>query len=99
MSTLQNLTLSQLSPHELWTLIYCPSESSKMIHLEKDGKQLLVTSIVFLVLDTVAVVLRLVAKSRTKFRFAYDDLWIIVTVVVFAAWAGLVIGSKETVAP
>lgn len=70
-----------------------------MIHLGKDGKQLLFTSIVFLILDTIAVVLRLFAKSRTKFRFAYDDLWIIVTLVVFAAWAALVIGSKETYAP
>ena len=70
-----------------------------MIHLRKDGKQLFYTSIVFLILDIIAVILRLFAKSRTKFRFAYDDLWIIVTVVVFAAWAALVIGSKKTNAP
>ena len=66
-----------------------------MIVLGKDGKQLLFTSIVFLILDVIAVVLRLIAKSRTKSRFALDDLWIILTLFVFAAWAGLVIGSKE----
>ena len=67
-----------------------------MIPLEKDGKQLLFTSIIFLILDVIAVVLRLVAKSRTKYRFALDDLWILLTLVVFAAWAALVIGSKRT---
>ena len=67
-----------------------------MILLGKDGKQLLFTSIVFLILDVIAVVLRLIAKSRTKSRFSIDDLWIILTLIVFAAWAALVIGSKET---
>lgn len=66
-----------------------------MIPLGKDGKQLLFTSIVFLILDVIAVVLRLIAKSRTKSRFSFDDLWIILTLIVFAAWAALVIGSKE----
>ena len=69
-----------------------------MIRLEKDGKQLLYTSIVFLILDVIAVILRLVAKSRTKYRFAFDDAWILFTLVVFAAWAGLVIGSKDIIA-
>lgn len=69
------------------------------MYLRKDGKQLLYTSTIFLILDVVAVVLRLIAKSRTKSRFALDDLWIILTLVVFAAWAGLVIGSKEMKAP
>ena len=69
------------------------------MYLRKDGKQLLYTSTIFLILDVVAVVLRLIAKSRTKSGFALDDLWIILTLVVFAAWAGLVIGSKEMKAP
>lgn len=70
-----------------------------MIPLKNDGKQLLFTSIVFLILDVIAVILRLIAKSKTKYRFALDDLWILLTLVVFAAWAGLVIGSKEMNAP
>ena len=70
-----------------------------MIHLEKDGKQLVFTSMTFLILDAIAVVFRLIAKSRTKHRVAYDDLWIILTLMVFAAWAGLVIGSKGMNAP
>ena len=70
-----------------------------MPRLEKDGKQLLSTSIVFLGLDVIAVVLRFVAKSRTKHRFDLDDLWILITLVVFAAWAALVVGSKGMSAP
>lgn len=65
-----------------------------MLALKEDGKRLLSTSIVFLVLDVIAVLLRLIAKSKTKSRFALDDLWILTTLVVFAAWAALVIGSK-----
>ena len=65
-----------------------------MIKLENDGKQLLSTAIVFLVLDAIAVVLRLVAKSKTKHRFAFDDLFMLLTFVVFAAWAGIVMASK-----
>ena len=74
---------------------YSPTGPQIMIPLEKDGKQLLFTSIIFLILDVIAVVLRLVAKSRTKYRFALDDLWILLTLVVFAAWAALVVGSKR----
>ncbi len=70
-----------------------------MIRLEKDGKQLLSTAIVFLVLDAIAVVLRLIAKSKTKRRFAFDDLCIVFTFIVYAAWAGLIIGSKANDAP
>ena len=65
-----------------------------MLALKEDGKRLLSTSIVFLVLDPIAVLLRLIAKSKTKSGFALDDLWILITLVVFAAWAALVIGSK-----
>ena len=62
--------------------------------LGHDGKQLLYTSIVFLILDVVAVTLRLLAKQKTKARFTVDDLWIASALVIFAAWNGLVIGSK-----
>ena len=65
-----------------------------MIHLENDGKHLLIAAITYLVLDAIAVVLRLVAKSRTKRGFALDDLYIIFAFAAFVAWAGLVIGSK-----
>ena len=66
-----------------------------MIHLRNDGKQLLTTAIAYLVLDAIAVVLRLVAKSRTKRRFALDDLYIIFAFAAFVAWTGLIIGSKQ----
>ena len=66
-----------------------------MIRLRNDGKQLLTAAIAYLVLDAIAVVLRLVAKSRTKRRFALDDLYIIFAFAAFVAWAGLIIGSKH----
>lgn len=66
-----------------------------MVQLEKDGKQLLSTAIVFLILDAVAVVFRLVAKSKTKHRFAFDDMFMVLTFIVYTAWAGLIIGSKK----
>ena len=65
-----------------------------MVQLEKDGKQLLSTAIVFLVVDAIAVVLRLAAKSKTKHRFAFDDLCIVITFIVYTAWAGVIVGSK-----
>ena len=66
-----------------------------MVHLRRDGKHLLITAIAYLILDTIAVILRLIAKSRTKHRFTLDDLYIIFALVAYAAWAGLVIGSKQ----
>lgn len=65
-----------------------------MVDLRNDGEQLLIAAIAYLILDAVAVVLRLVAKSRTKRRFALDDLYIALAFAAFVAWAGLVIGSK-----
>ena len=66
-----------------------------MIGLRNDGKQLLTAAIAYLILDAIAVVLRLVAKSRTERSFAFDDLYIIFAFAAFVAWAGLVIGSKQ----
>ena len=68
-----------------------------MVKLEKDGKQLVSTAIVFLVLDAIAVVLRLLAKSKTKHKFAFDDLFMLLTLVVFAAFAGVVMASKDNI--
>ena len=66
-----------------------------MIRLETDGRRLLSTAIVFLILDAIAVILRLVAKSKTKSRFAFDDLYIVSAFIVCAAWDGLIIDSKQ----
>ena len=66
-----------------------------MVHLDKDGKELLYSAVAFLISDTIALVLRLAAKSKTKHRFGIDDVYIILTFVVFTVWAGLVIGSKQ----
>ena len=66
-----------------------------MIRLKEDGTQLLSTAIVFLILDAIAVISRLVAKSKTKSRFAFDDLYIVSAFIVYGAWVGLIIDSKQ----
>ena len=67
-----------------------------MIPLQEDGKQLLYTSIVFMVAATVAVALRLIAKQKTKSRFAWDDLYTILALIDFAAYNGVIISSKPS---
>ena len=66
-----------------------------MIPLEPDGKQVLYTSIVFMIVATVAVFLRLVAKQKTKSGFARDDFYAILALMGFAASNGVIISSKQ----
>ena len=65
-----------------------------MIALEQDGKHLLYTSVVFMIVTTIAVALRLIAKQKTKSCFARDDFYTIFALIDFAAWNGVVISSK-----
>ena len=53
-----------------------------------------VVIILFTILDVFAVMLRLIAKRRTKHRFGYDDGWIILALTLFFFWAGLVLHCK-----
>ena len=53
-----------------------------------------VVIILFTILDVFAVMLRLIAKRRTKHRFGYDDGWIILALILFFFWAGLVLHCK-----
>lgn len=66
-----------------------------MIPLEEDGKQLLCTSIVFMIITTIAVALRLIAKQKTKSPFARDDFFTIFALIDFAAWNAVIISSKS----
>lgn len=65
-----------------------------MVQLHTSGRQLLYTSTVFMIFTIIAVALRLIAKMKTKARFATDDLWIILALIDFAAYNGVVIASK-----
>lgn len=62
-----------------------------MVHLLEDGVSNVVVAIVFAVLDTIAVILRIIAKRKTKLRFGWDDAWILCALVLFYVWAAIVI--------
>ncbi|KAL8723797.1 MAG: hypothetical protein Q9181_007189 [Wetmoreana brouardii] len=62
-----------------------------MAKLQPDGVSNTAVAVVFMVVDTLAVMLRLVAKRRTKHRFGSDDSGIVFALVLFFVWAGLVI--------
>ena len=65
-----------------------------MVHLYTDGKKLLYTSIAFIIVDTIAVVLRLLSKQQTKRRFGEDDGWICAALIIYLAWSGVIIASE-----
>lgn len=56
-----------------------------------DGVYHVVVASFFILIDTLALVLRAVAKRRTKFRFGSDDGWILFALLLFYVWAGLVV--------
>lgn len=62
-----------------------------MVHLLADGLSNVVVAIVFAVLDTIAVILRIVAKRKTKYQIGSDDAWILCALALFYAWAAIVI--------
>lgn len=65
-----------------------------MTRLAHDGKQIVATCIVFVILDTAAVALRILAKSQTKARFAADDAWIVAALLVYSAFIGVLVNSE-----
>ena len=62
-----------------------------MVHLQSNGVANLATAIVFIFLDTFAVILRLISKTKTKHRFRSDDWWILVALAFFFGWAAQII--------
>jgi hypothetical protein len=61
------------------------------VSLQPDGVANLVTVIVFVALDTGAVLLRLLAKRRNKRPLGNDDYWMLVALVFMYGWTGLII--------
>lgn len=57
--------------------------------IKPDGITILVTIIAFAILDTLAVVLRLLSKSKTTYRFGSDDYWMLAALLIFYARAGI----------
>lgn len=62
-----------------------------MVHLLEDGLSNVVVVIVFAVLDTIAVILRIIAKRKTKLQLGCDDVWILCALVLFYVWTAIVI--------
>ena len=62
--------------------------------LEKDGKRILYTSTAFIIVTTLAVALRIVAKQKTKSHFARDDCYIVAAHIAFVAYNAIIIASK-----
>lgn len=61
------------------------------ISMKPDGVDNFVTAIVSIVADTVAVLLRVLAKRKTKRFPGSDDYWMIVSLLFFYGWAGLIL--------
>lgn len=62
-----------------------------MVPLRSDGVANVATAIVFVVVDSLAVVLRILSKSKTKHYLRSDDWWILGALAFFIAWAGQII--------
>ncbi|PVI01492.1 hypothetical protein DM02DRAFT_613657 [Periconia macrospinosa] len=61
--------------------------------MRPDGVANVVLAIIFIVLDTIAVALRIFAKRRIKRPLKSDDVWMVVALIFFYGWAALVIYS------
>lgn len=61
------------------------------VSMAPDGAANLVSAILFIVLDSLAVLLRFISKYKTKRGFAADDYWMLVALIWTYAWAALVI--------
>ncbi len=59
-----------------------------MPKLDAGGVANVAVAIVFVVVDSLAVFLRMLAKSKTKYYFSSDDYWILAALFFFFAWAG-----------
>lgn len=72
-----------------------------MPKLDAGGVANVAAAIVFVVVvvDSLAVFLRMLAKSRTKYYFSNDDYWILAALLCFFAWAGPILyGEYPTIA-
>ena len=64
-----------------------------MPKLDARGVANVAVAIGFVVVDSLAV-LRMLAKSKTKYYFSSDDYWILAALLCFVAWAGQILYSE-----
>jgi hypothetical protein len=60
-----------------------------MVKILQDGANVIITAIIFIILDTIVLSLRFYSKHRTKIGFAIDDLLIGFGYVLFLAMAAV----------
>ena len=65
-----------------------------MAKLLFDGRNNVIVAIVFIAVDTIAVILRVISKLKTTNRVGQDDGWIIFGLACFYVWACFVIHGK-----
>ncbi|KAL8909849.1 MAG: hypothetical protein Q9171_004836 [Xanthocarpia ochracea] len=68
-----------------------------MPKLDSGGTANVATAIVFVFLDSVAVFLRLLSKSKTKHYFSSDDQWILAALLFFYAWSGQIFYGQSRI--
>jgi len=61
------------------------------VSTQQDGVENYAAALLFIVADTVAVVLRAIAKWKTKRSVGSDDIWMLIALAFFYVWAGLII--------
>ena len=60
-----------------------------------DGAMNLYTAVAFVIVDIIALALRVISKRKTKKGLQCDDWWICAGLVLFFAWCGLIIYGED----
>lgn len=66
-----------------------------MMNISSSGRTIIHLCIFLAVIDTVAVLLRVLAKKSTKAAFAADDAWVVASVCCFYVFVGMIIWGKK----
>ena len=69
-----------------------------MVVLAEDGKQIVYTASIYISVATIAVLLRLLAKQKTKSRYGLDDFWMLLALLVYLTYSAVVGSSKSALA-
>lgn len=62
-----------------------------MVSLNSGGRDAFWSAIIFAVIASIAVGLRLLSKRYTKAAYGADDWWILASLVLFYAWVAVII--------
>lgn len=65
------------------------------MNISPGGQIIIHLCIAFAVLDSMAILLRLLAKKYTKAPFAADDAWIVASVCCFYVFVSMVIWGRR----